>query len=366
MKILSQPLSACQNLLPLEYKIQPFCLERLTEEYARLYFLLEEFEKACPINEWHSNMGRPYFPLYIFRRALFAMSFIGLRCVNDIRKRLLSDSNLRQICGFTKIPSESTFSRKINALLKLDDADKNQELVIKKFLGNKIILHICRDSTAIKSREKAINNKKDVNLDNIKKCGTDFVCPKENDIPRIKRQISQTPEEAISEIPKKCQWGGKTNSQGNKSYWKGYKLHLDVTDFGVPITAVVTGAAVHDSQLAIPMEKITQERVSFLYSLMDKGYDATEIRNFIREQGRIDVIDFKKKRNGEKPVFDEVKSERYKIRTTVERSNSNLKDWLLPDKLCLRKSEAIIYVIKIVVLVLTFQQLLSNGFIKIC
>jgi hypothetical protein len=38
------------------------------------------------------------------------------------------------------------------------------------------------------------------------------------------------------------------NSQGNVSFWMGYKLHLGVTDLGIPVTAVVTGANVHDSQ----------------------------------------------------------------------------------------------------------------------
>jgi hypothetical protein len=38
------------------------------------------------------------------------------------------------------------------------------------------------------------------------------------------------------------------------SFWKGYKLHLDISDTGFPLTAVVTGANVHDSQPAIPKE----------------------------------------------------------------------------------------------------------------
>jgi len=38
-----------------------------------------------------------------------------------------------------------------------------------------------------------------------------------------------------------CAWGCKKNSLGNVSFWKGYKLHLDVTEMGIPVTAILTG-----------------------------------------------------------------------------------------------------------------------------
>jgi len=57
----------------------------------------------------------------------------------------------------------------------------------------------------------------------------------------------------LKELNTGCRWGCKTNSQGNITTWKGYKLHLDVTDQGIPVTAVITGANVHDSQVAIAL-----------------------------------------------------------------------------------------------------------------
>jgi len=41
-------------------------------------------------------------------------------------------------------------------------------------------------------------------------------------------------------------------------------LRLDVTDLGIPVTAVVTDANVHDSRLAIPMEKWTERKIADL------------------------------------------------------------------------------------------------------
>ena len=58
---------------------------------------------------------------------------------------------------------------------------------------------------------------------------------------------------------------------------RGYKPHLDVSDSGFPLTAVITAANVHDSRLAIPMEKMTEQKVTFCYSLMDAAYDAQTI-----------------------------------------------------------------------------------------
>jgi hypothetical protein len=37
---------------------------------------------------------------------------------------------------------------------------------------------------------------------------------------------------------------------------------------------------VHDSQLAIPMEQLTEMKVSFCYSLMDSAYDSKTIDEY--------------------------------------------------------------------------------------
>jgi hypothetical protein len=92
---------------------------------------------------------------------------------------------------------------------------------------------------------------------------------------------------------------------------------------------VVTGANVHDSQLAISMEQLTEKKVPFCYSLMDSAYDAKGIDEFIRSRGRIPIIDVNKRKDHTRPPLDPAKQERYKIRTTAERANSHLKDSLI-------------------------------------
>ena len=140
-------------------------------------------------------------------------------------------------------------------------------------LQDRIVGHILRDSMAIEAREKPVNTKREVAQEGKEprkrgrpRKGESKANKKAN---RLAPQARQKASVALSALNTLCCWGCKRNSQGNVSFWKGYKLHLDVTDMGIPVTAVVTGANVHDSQLAIPTEKLTERKVKHLYTLMD-------------------------------------------------------------------------------------------------
>ena len=83
----------------------------------------------------------------------------------------------------------------------------------------------------------------------------------------------------LNDLPTTCDVGTKKNSKGYKVRWIGYKLHIDVADGGIPISAVLTSASTHDSQVAIPLVKMSSERVSNLYDVMDSAYDAPQIHD---------------------------------------------------------------------------------------
>jgi len=72
----------------------------------------------------------------------------------------------------------------------------------------------------------------------------------------------------LDELPRQCDIGAKKSSKGHQQYWRGYKLHLDVADGQIPISAVLTSASVHDSQVAIPLATMTAGRVTSLYDVM--------------------------------------------------------------------------------------------------
>ena len=88
---------------------------------------------------------------------------------------------------------------------------------------------------------------------------------------------------------------------------------------GIAVTAVVTGANVHDSQAAIPMEKLSERNITHLYSLMDSAYGAVEIREYITARGRIALIDLNKRRTDSRRPPDPAGKERFRIRSMLER-----------------------------------------------
>ncbi|MDP2815463.1 MAG: transposase, partial [Rectinemataceae bacterium] len=259
--------------------------------------------------------------------------------VRDLRSRLLSDSNLRSICGMDVVPSEATFSRRIKEFCSRPLMTETLNSLVEEYQKDRLVGHISRDSTAIPVRETPINKKRDVVVKALKrKRGR----PRKGEIRAAKEpstielQVHRSARNSLSKLQKDCAWGCKKNSQGKVSYWKGYKLHLDVTDIGLPVTAIVTGANVHDSQAAIPMEKLTGKKVNHLYSVMDAAYDAKPVDGFIRSENRIPLIDPNRRSKSDQRAFDPAEKARFKVRTTVERANAHLKDWLIPNQIFVR------------------------------
>jgi IS5 family transposase len=194
--------------------------------------------------------------------------------------------------------------------------------------------HVNRDSTTIPAREKIVKKPEEKALQQVKKRGrlvkNSLKTTKEPTVIETETQATQEAKTSLERTDRECAWGWKKNSEETVSFRKRYKLHLDVSDTGFPLTAVVTGVNVHDSQVAIPMEQMTEGEVHFCYSLMDSAYDSKSIDEFIRSRGRVPVIEPNKRKDNDRPPLDTAKQERYKIRTTVERVNSHLKDSLIP------------------------------------
>ena len=100
---------------------------------------------------------------------------------------------------------------------------------------------------------------------------------------------------------------------------------MDVIDGDIPISAILTGAAIHDSQLAIPLAQMSSSKVTSLYDLMDAAYDAGPIKEVVESLGRVPIID-PNPRSGPKVELPDDRLERFKNRSSVERVNGNLKD----------------------------------------
>jgi hypothetical protein len=153
----------------------------------------------------------------------------------------------------------------------------------------------------------------------------------------------------------RCSLTAKQNSKGKRQWFIGYKVHLATDDFGVPIAYIVTGACVHDCKVAVPLMKMAYQRTDFFYALMDKGYLNPDINAYADMIGRKVIID-QRAHMGIVPLpMEKPEAERYKARTTVERTNSELKDGYLPDKIYRRGCHAR-YDIKLAILLTTLKK----------
>ena len=341
-----------RNLFPsLEEKLGP-----LTEKHKRLITILEfvrieEFVKISSI-----CMGRPPADRRAIVRAFVVKCFYNMPTTRALLERLENDGYLRRICGWESkcnIPVEATFSRAFAEFAKTELPKRAHEALIKNAFQDKIIGHVSRDSTAIEAREKA----KSHNTENMisktveASSGAGVKQPQTKGRPkkgearpvkektRIQKQLDMKLPEMILDLPKDCDRGVKKNSKGYTECWTGYKLHIDTEDNGIPLSAILTSASLHDSQVAIPLATITAERALNLYDLMDAAYDVSEIKEYSKKLNHVPIIDVNPRGDSslKSALADEqkacktlnwkpVEDVRYNGRTVAERSNGRVKD----------------------------------------
>lgn len=330
------------NLYPwLEEELDP-----LTAKQQQFINILELVRIERFIPDLRGFEGRPKKTRTAIARSFVAKMVYNINTTTMLIERLKADKNLRRICGWesvTQVPSESTFSRAFAEFANSQLPQRVHEEFIKEKLGDEIISHNSRDSTAIEAREKSKKKqeKDDVSAKTLKKRGR----PKKGDIKpapepsRIEKQQGMTLDEMLTDLPKECDKGGKKDSKGNTRYWNGYKLHLDSVDGGIPVSAIVTSASVHDSQVAIPLATLTEDRITNLYDLMDAAYDVPAIHEFSKSLNHVPLIDKNPRRNKELKEaieaenkakkalnFSSAEDLRYNERSNAERVNSRLKD----------------------------------------
>ena len=283
-------------------------------------------------------MGRKQVNRQWIARAFLAKAVYDLPST-ELRIEILQlQPTLRRLCGFERkadIPSAATFSRAFEEFAVLGLIDKVHASLVEEHIGKQTVMHVSRDSTEVVAREKpAVKDKP--TPPPAKKRGR----PKQGEerppkeLTRLERQLNQSAQEALAQIPEVCNIGCKNDSKGYKHCWIGWKCHIDWADGSIPVNVVTTSASVHDSQvaqmaspfrIAIPMMRSTAQRISSCYDLMDSAYDAQEIHQVSQELGHVPLIDPHSRRKDCVP-FDAAMSQRFKERSTAERGNSRLKD----------------------------------------
>lgn len=311
--------------------------------------------------------GRPPLERAALSRAFVAKAVLGMTQTSDLVERLNADSLLRRLCGFDlrrrKPLNESLFSRAFAEFAQSGLAERTHEALIRRELGDALIGHISRDATAIEARErpavKAAKTESEPHKAKRKRGRPrkGEILPPRSDT-RLERQAAGLSRKAmLADLPTNCDVGTKRNSQGFKSSWTGYKLHLDVADGMIPVSAILTSASVHDSQVAIPLATITTQRVTHLYDLMDAAYCSPLIREHSRELGHVPLIDHNP-RKGEKIEFARHEKIRFRERSTVERVNSRLKDDFGAHRINVRGASKVMSHLMFALLALSADQLL--------
>lgn len=307
------------------------CEPSLTDDEKQLATVLEIVRPEEYVRPgWWQRLGRRRKDRKALARAFVAKAYYNEGETKAFINRLRKDRTLRKLCGFAQVgsvPSESTFSRVFAEFAKSGLTDRIHEALVREYVGDTLVWHVSRDSTAIEARERPVKKAKEEKIKykrgRPKKGETR---PQNTRGARLKRQIAQTAEEAISELPIFCDKGAKADSKGNIMYWIGYKFHVDIGDGGIPLSAVTTSASVHDSQVAIPLSKLTDERVKSLYDLMDSGYDADLVHEVSKGLGHMPIIAPNPRYRKGKTLEPDRSIRYHRERSAAERFNSALKD----------------------------------------
>jgi hypothetical protein len=374
--------------------------ELMPELEARWGAMTPKLERLIHILDWvrieefvagsWCGTGRPPHERAWLANAFVAKTVLNLPTTVALIDRLTVDRSLWRLCGFPackKLPSEATWSRAFEEFADSRLAERVHEALVTEHLGDELIGHISRDGTAIAARERprsaaatdAPVTESQAPADETVEAeparenetsGTVAPTKPRRGRPRrgetrqpaaksspLARQRGQTLAQMIREIPTACDRGTKCNAQGYKVSWNGYKLHLDTADCGVPISALLSSASMHDSRAAMPLARMSAARVTNLYDLMDAAYCSQEIREDSRDLGHVPLIDHNPRR-GEKIEFAPHEAIRYNERTVAERSNARLKDEFGANHLMVKGAPKVMSHLMFGVLVLSADQLM--------
>jgi hypothetical protein len=303
--------------------------------------------------------GRPAASRGNIARAFVAKAVFGIPLTSGLRARLLSDAVLRSLCGWQSVkdvPRKWTFSRAFREFSQSELPQRVHAALIARAYQDRLVGHISRDATAIEAREKAQPKPAAPAKRPSRKKNR-----KPEEMSRIERQSlpGTALAQMLEELPRVCDKGCKTNSKGSKDWWVGYKLHMDVADGHVPISCILTSASVHDSQVAIPLARMTADRVTSLYDLMDRGYESEHIDAYSRRLGHVPIIDRQVRAGSDQPMLAPHEQIRFRERTAVERAYSRLKDEFGGRFVRVRGHAKVIAHLMFGVIVLTVDQLLK-------
>ena len=314
----------------------------------------------------HHRRGRNGYSLSSILGIMLLKLLYQQRTMKQTLQLVHENGNLKDMLAITGVPSEATVSRLSKEVEQIVQPSDLHQRVIRAYvesLDRFAVGHLSIDSTTIEAREKPVK----IRAPKAKACKKRGRKAKgsleEQQYRERQAQLDQDRiaylqesfETSLAKLEMRCSLTAKQNSKGKRQWFIGYKAHLATDDHGVPMSFAVTGASVHDSKVAVPLMKKARETADFLYVLLDKGYINPLVNDYVDMIGRKAIIDRKAYRGVVADPLDPASQQRYAARTTVERTNSELKDGYLPDKIYKRGSRAR-YEIALAILLTTMKK----------
>lgn len=363
-----QDVSSCFSRKPTEREL---AFQRVFESVQSLL----SSEQSIQLSRYHRK-GRTGYDLMAILGIMLLKLFYRQPTMKETLHLLQENGNLKDILGICSVPSPASVSRLSRTVEKIVKLSELHERVIGLYTQEmkRVVGHLSIDSTTIEAREKPYRNKDRAPEEPAepRKRGRKRKGSQEEQEYREKQAkeaaakrayLAEPAEKSISELEMRCSLTAKQNSKGKKQWFIGYKAHLAVDDFGVPISYAVTGACVHDSKVAVPLLKIAHERTDFFYILLDKGYISQTINAYADGIERVVIVDKRSSKGEKASPLEPATALRYQARTTVERTNSELKDGFLPDKIYKRGAQAR-YEIELAILLTTMKKVRNMLLLK--
>ncbi len=317
----------------------------MSARHRQLVTVLDLVRPEAFIGHAHGAVGRPKKDRAALARSFLAKAVFNISETEVLVERLRLDKTLRRLCGWSRVgalPSGSTFSRAFGEFATSQLPARLHETLILGAQSGRLVGHIARDSSAIEAREQTVKPAPAAPRPKRKRGrprkGEARPKPPLQERRRLERQGEMSLSEMLADLPRACTPGVKQNAKGYRTHWVGYKLHLDVADGDIPVSAILTSASLHDSQAAIPLATMTAARVTSLYDLMDSAYDVPEIKAHSRALGHVPLIaPHPRTADGKRKLKMEAKRQkriglrlaeqvRYQQRAAAERVIANFKD----------------------------------------
>lgn len=321
----------------LQRQLFPLLLEEVGElgekdrQFVQVVSLLR-LEKVLARYAWQ-GIGCPPHARSWLLHAFLAKEVYQYASREALVEALRARPTLRRLCGWecvADIPSLTTFCRAFAQFATDELPQQLHAALIGTHCGPKLVGHVSRDATAIPVPERPapapVAAVAPVAPGTPRKRGR----PKRGEPrpppppTRLQQQAGRTLAENLADLPRVCDSGAKQGSTGHLEYWRGHKLHLDVIDGDIPVSAVLTSASTPDSQVAIPLMQLTAQRVTSLYDLMAAADDAQALHAYARGLGHVPIIEPGPR--GQWVPLAAAARRRFAERSAAERVNSRLKE----------------------------------------